>query len=200
MAAAKSAREKLKPTIIIAHADTIQRFSGQLGELFASGGVGAKYTSWSNARLIQQGTMTGADKPNHVPAAFSELKSLYIDQPANAPPSSRINSSTLAPLRLLLGARISLALTASQVAGPVTQSNILDYRDKGDVCCVGPVVGSLEMNLVGEESDMGKADGGGVGNVVVRGPAAVGNVEKKEKVMLQGVRAKVDGDGTIVLV
>jgi len=43
IAATKSAREKLHPTVIVTHADTIQRFSGQLGELFASGGLGAKY-------------------------------------------------------------------------------------------------------------------------------------------------------------
>lgn len=143
--------------------------------------------------------MIGARKPDHLPPAFTQLKTLYIEQPASTAASARITSATLSSLRLLLGARVSLALTAEEVAGAVAQSNVLDYRDKGEVCCVGPPVGSLEISLAGQESEMSKVLGA-VGRLVVRGPAAVGNVEKKEKVTLHGVQAKIDVDGTILLI
>lgn len=135
-------------------------------------------------------------KPGYLPVGVSELKSLYIDLPAYLPASERPVSSTLATLRLLLSARVSVALTSGAVAGYVAQSNALDYRDKKDVVNVGSVASSTELHLSGEEEQMSQVDG--VGQLVAKGPAVVG--PKGEKKVIEGVTAKFDVDNTIVLV
>ena len=196
--ATKSARERLKPTHIIADSRAMPRFVEDLTQLAGKGGIGAKYAIWSTGRAISQGYMPAVtSKPGYLPSSLSALKMLYIVQPDIIGVSERLPSSTLAELRILLSARVSLALTTGQVAGYVAQTNVLDYRDKGALNCVGPVAASLELSLVGEEAEVGKTDG--VGEVAVKGPSVVGR-DLKEKVVLRGLKAMVDGDNTVVLV
>ncbi|KAK5101093.1 hypothetical protein LTS08_004699 [Lithohypha guttulata] len=195
--ATKSARQLLKPTQIIADARSIPRLLEDLTSLAGQGGLGAKYSVWSTARAINQGYMPSpTSKPTYLPSSLSALKTLYIAQPDILPSAQRISSATLSNLRLLLSARVSLALTSARVAGYIAQTNILDYRDKLGVNCVGPVAASLEVCLVGEEDELAKSDG--VGEVAVKGPGVAGR--EKGRVVLEGVRARVDLDNTVVLV
>ena len=185
----------MKPTHVIADARAAARFYTDLTNLSAQGGIGGKYAAWGVGRSISQGFMDTASKSGYLPSGLLGLKVLYISQPDVLPADVRVESSTLLKLRLLLNARVSLALTSGRVAGYVAQSGIFDYRDKGKVSCVGAVASSIELWLSAEESEMSKADGG-VGNISVRGPAVVG--KDGEKVTLD-VLARVDGDNTVVL-
>lgn len=75
-------------------------------------------------------------------------------------------------LRSGLGIRIAYALAAKNVAGAVSQTNILDYRSKSGLAHFGPPLSSVEVFLTGDEEDMGKALPRG--KIVVKGPAVVG--------------------------
>lgn len=198
VAATRSARELLKPTHIITDARTVPSFLDDLTAMAGSGGLSATYSAWSTARAINQGYMPNKARPPYLPSSLSALKTLYVVQPDTLPADHRISSSTLSKLRLLLGARVALALASGRVAGYVAQTDVLDYRDKGGVNCVGSVAASLELLLVGEENEMTKADG--VGDLAVRGASAVREKGKeKEKTVLEGVKARIDVDNTVVL-
>lgn len=192
--ATKSARQKLKPTHVIADVRAVSRFYTDLSALSSQGGISGKYSTWGVGRSISQGYMTPETKPSYLPPGLEGLKVLYISQPDILPANARVDSNTLLKLRIVLNARISLALTSGRVAGYVAQNGIFDYRDKGNVSCVGAVASSIELWLSGEEEEMGKTDG--VGRVSVRGPAVAG--KDGEKVTLD-VLARVDGDNTLVL-
>lgn len=157
----------------------------------------ANYAKWSVNRLLAQGVMpVHTSKPGYLPPSLSNLKALYIDLPAYLAASERPKSSTLAALRLLLSARVSVALTSGIVAGFVAQSNPLDYRDKKDVVSVGSVASSIELHLTGDEKHMEQVDG--AGKLVAKGPAVVG--AKGEKKVVDGATARFDVDNTIILV
>jgi len=195
VAVTKSARQKLKPTYVIADARSIPRFLEEMTTTAGNSGIGGKYSAWSTGRAINQGYMEVENSPTYLPVGLSGLKTLYIAQPDVLEGAQRVKSSTLSALRLLLGARVSLALTTGRVAGYVAQTNVLDYRDKGDACCVGPVAASLELHLTGAEEEMSKVDG--VGALTVKGPAVTG--KDKDKVVLDHIRVRVDSDNTLVL-
>jgi len=195
IAVTKSARQKLKPTHVIADARATSRFLEEMTAAMGSSSIGGKYAAWSTGRAISQGYMEVGKSPSYLPVGLSALKTLYIAQPDVLEGAQRVNSSTLASLRLLLNARVSLALTTGRVAGFVAQTNILDYRNKGHTCCVGTVAASLELHLTGPEEEMSKIDG--VGALTVRGPAVTG--KEKEKAVLDHLKGRVDRDNTLVL-
>ena len=83
---------------------------------------------------------------------LSHLRVLLIPQSITSPANSRLNSSTLHSLRSHLKCRIGYALTAPQVAGAISQTNLFDYRDKGGrTVNLGPPVSSGEVHVSGEE-------------------------------------------------
>ena len=94
-------------------------------------------------------------RPTVALSSLSRLRLLLIDQPASRMP--RLSSSTLHKLRLLLGSKVVYSLTAPKIAGAICQTNVHDYRDKGDGVSVGPPVGSVEVHMVGEEEKLGEA-------------------------------------------
>lgn len=154
----------------------------------------------------------------YLPSSLSKLKILFIAQPSTTSAPDRLTSSSLATLRTLLSTKAVLALTHGRVAGAVAQTNSLDYRDKGAVCCIGPLMSSLEGNLVAQEEYLVKNLGAAKGTLAVRGPAVVvasttssraGITSEKDddstqgpkrpKTRLEGVMCRVDGDGTLIL-
>ena len=159
-------------------------------------GVFGSYNAWKTNRAVSQGYMPARGTgPSYLPPALSDLTAVYIDQPSYIKADERVTSTTLAKLRLLLAARVALALTTGHVAGYVAQTNVFDYRDKGNACCVGSVAASLELNLGGDEEVMSTSDAAGTINV--KGPAIVG---EGNKTTLAGIQARIDPDNTVVLV
>lgn len=157
----------------------------------------------------------------YLPSSLSKLKILFIAQPSSTPAPDRLTSSSLATLRTLLTTKVVLALTHGRVAGAVAQTNPLDYRDKGTVCCIGPLSPSLEGNLIAQEEYLVKNLGAAKGTLAVRGPAVVTNAAeagtgrtrvetsgdndeteqgpRRPKTILDGVMCRVDADGTFIL-
>ncbi|KAB8360743.1 hypothetical protein FH972_024478 [Carpinus fangiana] len=102
-----------------------------------------------------------------------KLRLLYIFERAHAgtPP---VSSEELSDLRVFTGARVIYALTASKVAGTVTQTSYYDYRidaaTKGKHSHFGSPVSSLELKLV--DSDTHKTTDQKVqGEIVASGPS-----------------------------
>ena len=141
----------LKPTVIIAAAGTIKNYINDTSKSGGGPGVIGKY--FSN-KSLQAGVMP-TKRPTIALSSLSRLRLLSIDQPASQ--KTRLSSSTLHKLRLLLGAKVVYGLTAPKVAGAAGQTNVHDYRDKGDIVCVGPPLGSVEVHMVGEEDKLGEA-------------------------------------------
>lgn len=56
-----------------------------------------------------------------------KLRLIYVSEPVNAP-STPLSAEILSDLRIYTGSRIVYALTASKVAGAVSQTGIYDYR------------------------------------------------------------------------
>ena len=76
----------------------------------------------------------------------------------------------LCHLRVFTGARVIMALTDAHVAGAISQTNMLDYRQ---VDHLGPPLSSVEIKLVevaGRDIDGEEPQG----KLVVTGPAVVG--------------------------
>lgn len=192
--------------------------------LSASAGPLNRLTSIFTRRDISSGSMPRAPAP-YLPSSLSKLKILFIAQPSSTPAPDRLTSSSLATLRTLLTTKVVLALTHGRVAGAVAQTNPLDYRDKGTVCCIGPLSPSLEGNLVAQEEYIVKNLGAAKGTLAVRGPAVVTNAAgsgsgagagstrvetsgdndeteqgpRRPKTTLDGVMCRVDADGTFIL-
>ena len=137
----------IKPTVIIAVPGTIDNYtndnpgSGIIGKYFAN-------------KSLKAGVMP-TKRPTAALSSLSRLRLLLIDQPASH--KTRLSSSTLHKLRLLLGSKVAYGLTAPKVTGAICQTNVHDYRDKGDVVSVGPPVGSVEIHMVGEEERLADA-------------------------------------------
>lgn len=193
---AASNSSKIHPTILLADSSSIAPFLTDLENAAGSGGLLSGVWNYFNQQTLAEGRISSV-KPSAFLAfapSLAHLRALYIQSRTGAPHSGRIRSSWLARLRLLTGVRIGQALTDAHVAGAISQSNILDYRDKADKISVGPPLGSVEVSLTGAEDEMAKLDG--KGQVAVKGPAVVGDSKTKKTL---NVNAVVDTDNTFLL-
>jgi hypothetical protein len=142
------ATAQTNPTIVLAGPQTIKAYIEHPSTKHP-GAIG-KFTT---GRSLSQGLMPSKAASS---TPLSHLRVLLIPQSTTLPRSSRLSSKTLHTLRTMLKTRIGYALTAPQVAGSVTQTNIFDYRDKGNAVVVGAPVSSVEINLAGDEEGMGR--------------------------------------------
>ena len=94
-------------------------------------------------------------RPAAAISSLARVRLMLIGQAASN--TVKLSSSTLHQLRLLSGSKVVYGLTAPKVAGAICQTNVHDYRDKGEVVCVGPPLGSVEVHMVGEEGKLGEA-------------------------------------------
>lgn len=139
----------VSPTIIVASAGTIAKYHGKIAA--DSPGISQQISRYFTERDLAQGYMSSS-KPSGVTPNWSKLRVLLVAQPDTD--SRKVNSSVLAEMRVALATRTAYALTSSAVAGAVTQTNILDYRDKGNKVNVGAPVTSLELFVTGDDQDL----------------------------------------------
>ncbi|OAP64736.1 hypothetical protein AYL99_00708 [Fonsecaea erecta] len=181
------ASSQTSPTVVLASPTTVQAYLSHPNTALPSG-----LSKYMTTRTLQQGNL-----PTKQATAFdtlSHLRVLLIPQSVTAPASARLSSSTLHNIRTHFKCRIGYALTSPSVAGAIAQTNIFDYRDKGDkVCCVGAPLSSVEINLAGEEPAMGSRTPRGA-TVTIKGPAVVGG-----KTTLDDVNVQIDEDYTLLL-
>jgi hypothetical protein len=149
------------PTVVVTSTKTILDYHSKA--MASQRGLTANIS-----RLFQKQTLRAGNMPSRNAVAklaeidtklsLSKLRLLFVAHRAGDRKSPKLQSSVLADLRMLLGARIGYALTTRQVAGAVCQTNVLDYRQTDGFNRFGPPLSSVEVNLTGDEEHVSKQD------------------------------------------
>lgn len=143
------ASTSIKPTIVIASSETVNSFYTNYIKQNEST-IGYRTRQLLPKQALANGNMPPMGPTVGLPLMnLLKMRLLLIAQPDTK--ESPITSNLLHRLRLATRSRIAYALTSARVFGAVTQTHILDYRDKGDVVCVGPPLPSLELWVSGED-------------------------------------------------
>lgn len=148
------ATSNISPTMIVASSQSILKYHD--GIMKSQTGLLSKLSRyWQNKSLIN-GNMP--KMPSFVPPSrhdsLSKLRLLLIYHRAEHKDSTCLSTTTLANLKILLGARTCYALTASAVAGAVCQTNMFDYRQtSARGSHFGPPLSCVEVLLKGDEDD-----------------------------------------------
>lgn len=152
------AAQGVAPTMMVASAYSVnelqKRTAGKLTSLFY------QIVHWFQTRtLLQSGAMPRSTlftsfndslRPS-LGTSPTKLRLLFVAEPVNAeaPP---LSPAVLSDLRIFTGARVIYALTAKEVAGAVSQTNVFDYRieEVGKNRCshFGSPVSSVEVVLL----------------------------------------------------
>ena len=146
------ASEGVKPTIIVCstltalgiHTKTAQL---QLGALMP-------VTRLLSRRQLHSGNMSDTKPAVMKKSPLSQVRLLMLSHRAGDPASPTLSTAIVMDLRIYPAVRIAYALTAGKVAGAVTQTNVLDYRDKGEEYHFGAPLSSVEIFLQGDEELM----------------------------------------------
>lgn len=184
------ATASVKPTIIVAAPGTINKYV--LDTIKSGGGPGAlgRYFAGSSLRA---GVMP-VKRPVVALSSLSKLRLLLIGQ--SSAQRTRLSSSTLHELRMILGVRVAYALTAPKVAGAVCQTMIQDYRDQGEAVNMGPPLGSVEVHVTGAEEELGVSMPKGKVSFFLQVRSGMGNADDSKLVVkgpsVSGGRAEVD--------
>ncbi|EXJ93488.1 hypothetical protein A1O1_01880 [Capronia coronata CBS 617.96] len=174
-----------RPTVVIASPSTVQAYLKHPDTTLPSG-----LSKHMSKRTLRAGTMP-AKSAVTLSSSLARLRVLLIPQSTTLPANTRLSSATLHTLRTHLQCRIGYALTTPLVAGAVAQTNILDYRDKGDNVCVGAPLSSVEISLSGDESAMDSHTPRG--KITIKGPAVVGGTTTLD------IEGQIDHDHTLLL-
>ena len=130
-----------------------------------------QFNQWRNGNALKAGTMPKAPSLTNTP------RLIYTYDKAGAS-TLKLDPEELFKLKVCSGARTIYAFTDSQVAGAITQTNMLDYQNTS--ADFGPPLSSVEIKLRDAEGGQ-NGDEKALGELVVSGPAVVGG----EKVMNQ---------------
>jgi hypothetical protein len=149
------------PTVIVTSSKTILDYHSKAmaSQTGLTGGI---------SRLIQKQSLQAGNMPSRNAIAklaeldtnlsLSKLRLLFVAHRAGDRKSPKLQSSVLADLRMILGARIGYALTIPQVAGAVCQTNVFDYRQTEGFNRFGPPLSSVEVYLTGHEERVSKQE------------------------------------------
>ena len=176
----------VSPTIIVASAQTMAEAHKEK--------YNASHDNWSKIQYTLQARALSAGRMNkpRVPGPRLIFVSTYI----SANPHF-LSSKQLHDLRVLTGARIVYALTATNVAGAISQTNALDYRIQDvplEPSHFGAPLSAVEIKVVDTPMSKISDDGDFVGHIVVAGPAVI-----DEEVNL-GIMGRIREDNTLALV
>ena len=169
-------------TMVAAHRDLSATTHGNLHKIQ----LAFRARALAAGRMIHANTLLNPGTP----------RLIFISATAGLEASS-LTLKQLNDLRLLTGARTVYALTASSVAGAITQTSVFDYRAKENPnrpSHFGPPLSSVELKVVDTPDSKISNDSDPTGHVVVSGPAVIGG-----QVNL-GVIGTIQEDGTFALV
>lgn len=160
------------PTIIVANTETLSDFcKAKEGTMSAS--LLGKFNQWRNGNALKAGTMP---KP---PSLTNTPRLIYTYDKAGAS-TVKLDPEELFKLKVCSGARTIYAFTDPQVAGAITQTNMLDYQNTS--ADFGPPLSSVEIKL--RDVEGGKnSDDKPLGELVVSGPAVVGGEKVVNQIM-----------------
>ena len=156
------------PNILIALPHTLSKLCED-NEATISRGM-SRYLHSRKLQTLKSGSMPKSS------AALRDVRLIYTYSPSNKP-TEVLTTSELNNIRLFTGARVIYAHTVSNVAGAVSQTNMLDYHSNGlntdSPSHIGVPLSCLEVKLKaaeGQEIDDNKP----TGKLFVSGPAVVG--------------------------
>ena len=128
---------------------------------------------WWNAKALKSGTMPKPSSLTNTP------RLIYTYDKAGAS-TVKLDPEELFKLKVCSGARNVYAFTDSQVAGAISQTNMLDYQNTS--ADFGPPLSSVEIKL--RDAEDGKnSDDKPLGELVVSGPAVVGGEKVVNQIM-----------------
>ncbi|KAI9651137.1 hypothetical protein NHQ30_001174 [Ciborinia camelliae] len=190
------------PTIVVASSTTLAKLHAETKDNLTSPLY--QVIHWFQTRsLVQHGVMPLATVFSRmydhlrpiIGTSPGKLRLIYVSEPIGVP-STPLSAELLSDLRIYTGSRIIYALTASKVAGAVSQTGIYDYRvDDGSekYSHFGAPPPSVEIFLK-DTKEYQTSDTSSFGEIIVRGPAVVG-----EEADL-GIAGKIKPDQTLALV
>ncbi|ATZ57787.1 hypothetical protein BCIN_15g03200 [Botrytis cinerea B05.10] len=190
------------PTIVVASSTTLAKLHAETKDNLTSPLY--QVVHWFQTRsLVQNGVMPLATVFSRmydhlrpiIGTSPGKLRLIYVSEPVNAP-STPLSAEILSDLRIYTGSRIVYALTASKVAGAVSQTGIYDYRvDDGSdkYSHFGAPPPSVEIFLK-DTKEYQTSDTFSVGQIIVRGPAVVGGEADL------GIAGKIKPDHTLALI
>lgn len=197
----QTAAGQTAPTVIIASSDSVRKLhdsvcntSHGVVELVARY---AQRAALGAGRLAKDSFMAQyIERPNSdaIYLSSGKLRLIMASQPTGSR-SAPMTGSELNDLRIFAGARISIALTAPNVAGAVTQTNIFDYRTGSGqyTSHIGIPPPCVEIKLR-NASDKALESRNPMGEIVVLGPA----VAEGEAAL--GIQGLIRDDCTLALV
>jgi hypothetical protein len=185
--------QRIKPTIVIASAETIATYLTRKTQ--ENNSLLSKIHKSRAATALAAGTMRSAN--TLVNGQTPRL--IYTSERAGVS-SAPLSALNLADLRIFTGARVVYALTVPLVAGAVVQTHMLDYRTGNAETATrshfGAPLSSVEVKVV-ETDGRRIADDNydrPTGRLVVAGPAVVGRRE-----LDTGLLASFGDDNTLSL-
>lgn len=181
-----SAFLSVSPTVIIASTQTMQQF--QKEKITESIGILSKLKYALRARALSAGRLNKA-------STTLGPRLIYISTDAGSE-SIHLTHKQLNDIRLLTGSRTVYALTATNVAGAIAQTNAFDYRITeypSEPSHFGAPLSSIELKLVDTATSKISDDRDPSGHIVVSGPAVVGG-----EINL-GIMGRIREDNTLTL-
>ena len=184
--------QKIKPTIVIASAETIAKASAQ--KAADNQGILQKIHRSRQASSLAVGIMKGANT-----LLNQQCPRLIFTSERIGTDSVPLSPRELTDLRIFTGSRVVYALTTAKVAGAVAQTHVYDYREDpaaGKRSHFGGPLGSVELKVAEtpEQAIPESADVNPKGHLVVSGPAVVGDSVRIETL------AAIGDDHTLSLV
>lgn len=160
------------PTVVIANTETLSSFCKAKERTMSSSLLG-RFNLWRKANALNAGTMSPSSALTNTP------RLIYTFEKAGAP-MVKLEPEELFKLKVCSGARVIYAFTDSQVAGAISQTNMLDYQNKSDD--FGAPLSSVEIKL--RDAEDGKnSDDKPLGELVVSGPAVIGGEKVVNHIM-----------------
>ncbi|KAF7859621.1 hypothetical protein EAF04_008700 [Stromatinia cepivora] len=189
------------PTIVVASSTTLAKLHTETKDNLTSPLY--QVVHWFQTQsLVQHGVMPIATVFSRmydhlrpiIGTTPGKLRLVYVSEPIGVP-STPLSAEMLSDLRIYTGSRIIYALTASKVAGAVSQTGIYDYRvDDGSekYSHFGAPPPSVEIFLK-DTKEYQTSDTSSVGEIIVRGPAVAGGEANL------GIAGKIKPDHTLAL-
>ncbi|KAL3423032.1 Long chain acyl-CoA synthetase 7, peroxisomal 1 [Phlyctema vagabunda] len=171
------------PTVIVASSSTLAKTHAETAQKLNSSSL-YKGIHWLQTRtLVQNGVMPVASFLSRMYDSLrpvigttpGKLRLIYVSDQAGAE-STPLSGRILSDLRIYTGARVIYALTASKVAGAVSQTGMYDYRITDPTekySHFGAPLSSVEV-FFKDTKDHKTTDESAAGEIVARGPAVVG--------------------------
>ncbi|CAD6452583.1 bba7797b-bae2-47ab-a55b-87d3c5f44b27 [Sclerotinia trifoliorum] len=189
------------PTIVVASSTTLAKLHAETKDNLTSSLY--QVVHWFQTQsLVQHGVMPIATVFSRmydhllpiIGTTPGKLRLIYVSEPIGVP-STPLSAEMLSDLRIYTGSRIIYALTASKVAGAVSQTGIYDYRvDDGSekYSHFGAPPPSVEIFLK-DTKEYQTSDTSSVGEIIVGGPAVAGGEAHL------GIAGKIKPDHTLAL-